>query len=53
VALVCNKCDNFYDEGDVINETSKFGFEKIFVTSAEEGTGVLELLNYINDSIPE
>jgi predicted GTPase len=52
IALVCNKCDNLFDEGDVINESSKLGFKKMFTVSAEEGTGVLELLNFINDSIP-
>lgn len=52
IVLVCNKCDNLFDEGEVINESSKLGFKELFTTSSEEGTGVLELLNYINDCIP-
>lgn len=49
---MCNKCDNFFDEGEVINESSKLGFKEMFTVSSEEGTGVLELLNFINDAIP-
>ena len=52
IVLVCNKCDNFFDEGDVVNESSKLGFKEVFTISSEEGTGVLELLNFINDAIP-
>ena len=52
IVLVCNKCDNFFDEGEVVNESSKLGFKEMFTVSSEEGTGVLELLNFINDAIP-
>jgi GTPase len=34
IALVCNKCDNLFDEGEVTNETSKLGFKEIFTTSS-------------------
>lgn len=36
----------------MINESSKLGFKEMFTVSSEEGTGVLELLNFINDAIP-
>lgn len=51
--LVINKCDNLYDEGEVTNETSKLGFETVFHASAEEGSGVIEILQYIDSQIPE
>lgn len=53
IVLVCNKCDNLFDEGEVINESAKLGFRQMFTTSAEEGSGVLELLNFINECIPQ
>ena len=54
IVVVCNKCDGDVDEDEVINEvSSRLGFENIFLCSGEKGTGVLELLNYINDLIPE
>lgn len=52
IALVFNKCDGFFDEGDVIAESSLLGLGEAFYVSAEEGSGVIELLNYINDSVP-
>jgi predicted GTPase len=41
IALVFNKCDGQYDEGEVIAESVKLGLGIPFSTSAKEGTGVI------------
>jgi GTP-binding protein len=53
IILVANKCDGFYDEGEIYGESSRLGLGEPFSVSAETGTGVIELLNFINDSVPQ
>ena len=53
IGLIFNKCDGMFDEGEVIGESSTLGLGIAHTVSAHDGSGVIELLNFINDSIPE
>jgi predicted GTPase len=50
--VVFNKCDGLYDEGDVINEASRLALGPVHAVSSFDGSGVIDLLNFINDCIP-
>jgi len=53
IGVVFNKCDGLFDEGEVTSEAAALGLGQPWTASAAEGSGVIELLNHMNDNVPQ
>ncbi len=53
IGVVFNKCDGLFDEGEVLSESSVLGFGQPWTVSSMDGSGVIDLLTFINDNVPK